>query len=267
VNLVVNHPLHDTLFSLLDGLQPLLDRAEALIRNVAIPDDKNLPWIMPENRPALRLLANCINQADFHRDQEEMERLLRLYLRLNPEDNHGYRALLINYYLRSGQNAQALSLAKSYSDDILPDTLYGHVLASYRLGSLERAAEALAAAVDILPLVPGYLVKKRIARPKLNQHGVSYGGKDSATNVLAFPGDAEHLDYDCLGDLVICAPLVAVEAEAQGKATEAHWAHLVVHGMLHLQGFDHQDAVQTREMEALEIKSLDTLGFANPYND
>jgi len=94
-----------------------------------------------------------------------------------------------------------------------------------------------------------------------------FRGKDSATNVLAFPGDGEHLDYDCLGDLVICAPLVAVEAEAQGKATEAHWAHLVVHGMLHLQGFDHQDAVQTREMEALEIKSLDTLGFANPYND
>ncbi len=180
VNLVADHPFHDTLFSLLDGLQPLLDRAEALIRNVAIPDDKNLPWIMPENRPALRLLVNCINQADFHRGQEEMERLLRLYLRLNPEDNHGYRALLINHYLRSGQNAQALSLAKSYPDDMLPDTLYGHVLASYRLGSLEQAAEALAAAVDILPLVPGYLVKKRIARPKLNQHGVSYGGKDQA---------------------------------------------------------------------------------------
>ncbi len=94
-----------------------------------------------------------------------------------------------------------------------------------------------------------------------------FRGKDSVTNVLAFPGDAEHLDYDCLGDLVICAPLVAVEAEAQGKAAEAHWVHLVVHGMLHLQGFDHQDAAQTREMEALEIKSLDTLGFANPYND
>jgi len=94
-----------------------------------------------------------------------------------------------------------------------------------------------------------------------------FRGKNSATNVLAFPGDAEHLDYDCLGDLVICAPLVAVEAEAQGKAAEAHWAHLVVHGMLHLQGFDHQDAAQTRKMEALEIKSLDSLGFANPYND
>jgi probable rRNA maturation factor len=91
--------------------------------------------------------------------------------------------------------------------------------------------------------------------------------RDKATNVLAFPGDAEFLDYDCLGDLVICAPVVAAEAAAQGKTDEAHWAHLVVHGMLHLQGFDHQDAEQTREMEQLEIKILDTLGYTNPYND
>ena len=91
--------------------------------------------------------------------------------------------------------------------------------------------------------------------------------RDLATNVLAFPGDSELLDYDCLGDLVICAPLVLVEAETQGKSVEAHWAHLVVHGMLHLQGFDHQDADQAREMEQLEIKILDTLGYTNPYND
>jgi probable rRNA maturation factor len=91
--------------------------------------------------------------------------------------------------------------------------------------------------------------------------------RDRPTNVLAFPGDAEFLDYDCLGDLVICAPVVAAEAADQGKTDEAHWAHLVVHGMLHLQGFDHQDAEQTRDMERLEIKILDTLGYTNPYND
>jgi probable rRNA maturation factor len=91
--------------------------------------------------------------------------------------------------------------------------------------------------------------------------------RDSATNVLAFPGDNELLDYDCLGDLVICAPLVLAEAEAQGKAIEAHWAHLVVHGMLHLQGFDHQDEQQADSMESLEVEILDTLGYANPYND
>ena len=92
-----------------------------------------------------------------------------------------------------------------------------------------------------------------------------YRGKASATNVLAFPGDNELLDYDCLGDLVICAPIVAAEAALQNKRVEAHWAHLVVHGMLHLQGFDHQNEVDTRQMEALEIKILDTLGYNNPY--
>jgi probable rRNA maturation factor len=91
--------------------------------------------------------------------------------------------------------------------------------------------------------------------------------KDSATNVLAFPSDAGLLDYDCLGDLVICAPLVVAEAAAQGKPVEAHWAHLVVHGMLHLQGFDHNDDDETAQMEALEIRILNFLGYTNPYND
>ena len=90
---------------------------------------------------------------------------------------------------------------------------------------------------------------------------------DSATNVLAFADDSEVLDYDCLGDLVICAPVVVSEAAEQGKPIDAHWAHLVVHGMLHLQGFDHQGDRDTEEMEALEIKILGTLGYTNPYND
>jgi len=98
----------------------------------------------------------------------------------------------------------------------------------------------------------------------LNQR---FRDRDAPTNVLAFPADAEYLDYDCLGDLVICAPVVSAEASAQGKTDQAHWAHLVVHGMLHLQGFDHRNAEQAREMERLEIKILDTLGYTNPYNE
>jgi len=97
----------------------------------------------------------------------------------------------------------------------------------------------------------------------LNQR---FRGKDSATNVLAFPADSDFLDYDCLGDLVICAPLVATEARQQGKPVDAHWAHLVVHGMLHLQGFDHQADAQATRMETLEVEILDTLGYTNPYN-
>lgn len=92
-----------------------------------------------------------------------------------------------------------------------------------------------------------------------------FRGQDRSTNVLAFPADAEYLDYDCLGDLVICAPVVVAQAAAQGKTDEAHWAHLVVHGMLHLQGFDHQRAEQAAQMEALEIEILQALGHTNPY--
>ena len=91
--------------------------------------------------------------------------------------------------------------------------------------------------------------------------------KDNATNVLAFPTDSTLLDYDYLGDLVICAPVVLAEAREQGKSADAHWAHLVIHGMLHLQGYDHQTDAEAAAMEALEIEILDTLGYTNPYND
>lgn len=94
-----------------------------------------------------------------------------------------------------------------------------------------------------------------------------YRGKDYATNVLAFPTDSTLLDYDYLGDLVICAPVVLAEAREQGKSADAHWAHLVIHGMLHLQGYDHQTDAEAAAMEALEIEILDTLGYTNPYND
>ena len=93
-----------------------------------------------------------------------------------------------------------------------------------------------------------------------------YRGKPAPTNVLAFPYDGAQLDYDCLGDLVLCAPVVVDEAANQGKTVEAHWAHLVVHGMLHLQGFDHHDDADRERMEALEIKILGGLGYTNPYN-
>jgi probable rRNA maturation factor len=94
-----------------------------------------------------------------------------------------------------------------------------------------------------------------------------FRGKDSATNVLAFPADSDLLDYECLGDLVICAPIVLAEAREQGKIEDAHWAHLVIHGMLHLQGYDHQTDAEAQTMEALEVAILDTLGYTNPYND
>lgn len=95
----------------------------------------------------------------------------------------------------------------------------------------------------------------------LNQH---YRGKDKPTNVLSFQGDAV-LAQQILGDLVICAPVVAREAVEQNKTHREHWAHLVVHGCLHLQGYDHEQASEATAMEAREVRILKQLGFADPY--
>ncbi len=88
----------------------------------------------------------------------------------------------------------------------------------------------------------------------------AYRRKDDATNVLAFV-------YDDVkgGDIVLCAPVLRREARAQDKALAAHCAHLVVHGMLHLQGYDHHRATAAKRMEAREVAVLAGLGFANPY--
>jgi probable rRNA maturation factor len=95
-----------------------------------------------------------------------------------------------------------------------------------------------------------------------------YRGKDAPTNVLSFPADlpAEvEVEVNLLGDILMCAPLVAEEAREQGKAEQAHWAHLTIHGVLHLLGHDHQETVDAEVMEGLEIALLESLGIANPY--
>ncbi len=93
-----------------------------------------------------------------------------------------------------------------------------------------------------------------------------YRGKDRPTNVLAFPAELPaELGLPMLGDLVICSEVVAREAAQQGKPSEAHWAHLVVHGTLHLLGFDHETEAQAADMERAEIQILDALGYPDPY--
>ena len=93
-----------------------------------------------------------------------------------------------------------------------------------------------------------------------------YRNRGRATNVLSFGGAGAMPDGSIdLGELVICAPVVAREASAQGKTAPAHWAHLTVHGVLHLLGFDHERHGEALEMETREIQILDRLGFSNPY--
>lgn len=97
----------------------------------------------------------------------------------------------------------------------------------------------------------------------LNHH---YRGKDKPTNVLSFPfTNPAPISLPLLGDLVICQAVVAQEAQEQGKTTQAHWAHLVVHGILHLLGYDHSDDTDAQIMEALECKILAKLGYPDPY--
>jgi probable rRNA maturation factor len=93
-----------------------------------------------------------------------------------------------------------------------------------------------------------------------------YRGKSGATNVLSFPFEAPPgTRSDTLGDLVLCAPIVRREARVQQRTPAAHWAHLVVHGILHLRGYDHENAKAAAVMEAREARVLRSLGYPNPY--
>lgn len=99
---------------------------------------------------------------------------------------------------------------------------------------------------------------------QLNQQ---FRHKQGATNVLSFPfEDPPGVHTQQLGDLVICAPVVSREAAEQGKTEQAHWAHMVVHGILHLCGYDHTNESDADRMEALEIRILEGLGYADPYH-
>jgi probable rRNA maturation factor len=92
--------------------------------------------------------------------------------------------------------------------------------------------------------------------------------RDAPTNVLSFPAGEQpgNRGSRAFGDVVICAPVVACEARQQGKPLKAHWAHMVVHGVLHLAGYDHQKTRDAAAMEALEVEILESLGYSDPYH-
>lgn len=93
-----------------------------------------------------------------------------------------------------------------------------------------------------------------------------YRRKNRSTNVLSFPFKApDFIKSNALGDLIICAPVVVSEAEKQNKEITSHWAHLVIHGLLHLLGFDHEDIVSSVKMETMEIRIMKKVGFGDPY--
>jgi probable rRNA maturation factor len=111
------------------------------------------------------------------------------------------------------------------------------------------------------------LTLRLVDREESRELNSRYRGKNQATNVLSFPAELPPgIDLPLLGDIVVCAPLVAEEARAQNKSLQSHWAHLVIHGALHLLGHDHQGEQEAVEMEALETELLASLGFGNPYD-
>lgn len=123
---------------------------------------------------------------------------------------------------------------------------------------IDAALADLEAPAEVVIRVVGEAEGRRLNR--------DYRDKDYATNVLSFPFEAPPpVLSELLGDLVLCAPVVAREAAEQGKVPIAHWAHLVVHGVLHLRGYDHQTEDEAAEMEGLEREILAGLGFPDPY--
>ncbi len=95
-----------------------------------------------------------------------------------------------------------------------------------------------------------------------------FRNKDNPTNVLSFPFEPiPGVEEDVLGDIVISAPVVLAEASEQDKSPEAHWAHMLIHGILHLGGYDHMTEIEAITMETREVQLLSALGFPNPYNN
>ncbi|HCY63648.1 MAG TPA: rRNA maturation RNase YbeY [Oxalobacteraceae bacterium] len=143
----------------------------------------------------------------------------------------------------------ALSLSVQYPDPRLRETITRAKLRRWLQAALLAPAELTIRFVDV---EEGRTLNR------------DYRGKDYATNVLTFPY-TETADEITRADIVLCTDVLEKEAAEQGKALEEHAAHLVVHGALHAQGYDHEDDEEAAEMEQLEIDILEELGFPNPY--
>lgn len=112
------------------------------------------------------------------------------------------------------------------------------------------------------------VVIRIVDEAEMTQFNEQYRDKKGSTNILSFPFEApEGIDSYLLGDMLVCAPVVEKEAQQQNKQLEHHWAHMIVHGVLHLLGYDHGDDQDAEEMEALEIKILKKIKIKNPYEE
>lgn len=141
------------------------------------------------------------------------------------------------------------------------ETSSSNVPSPARLRAWARAAVANAAV--------GEVTVRLVDEPESAGLNRRFRGRAGATNVLAFPAEAslptDAAELPPIGDVVVCAPLVLREAAEQGRASEAHWAHIVIHGCLHLVGYDHESDAQARRMESRERALLARFDFPDPY--
>jgi len=163
------------------------------------------------------------------------------------------------------------------------DTLHSHVfrerVSDHRCPGQTRLEQWVDAVVAVAGIdAPVSLTVRFVDTEEGRMLNREYRGKDYATNVLSFPLEQPDLPAEMqadevasdhepryIGDLVICAPVVEREAEEQRKTRDDHFAHMVVHGVLHLLGYDHEDDAEAEQMEGLEIAILAGLGLDNPY--
>lgn len=201
-------------------LLPLLARASAILdRALPAGCGRHIPWSEERNRPAVRLLFRLyLWHMETGEEAAAMAALERL-LALNPRDNHGVRAELMNQLLRRGEDQRALELARSFPGDVLADLAYGEVLALYRLGDQAQARRALRSAVGRLPRIPHYLTRKRIKQPP--QDGPQ--GRVSGIILGLAPGgeDQAWLYREAMRDVWEAEPGILAWLKKYGRRSEA----------------------------------------------
>ena len=150
----------------------------------------------------------------------------------------------------------------SYQIDIEVNSVSNHIPA---LDNIERWIAAVLQSDELNEAEVSVYIVDEAESQELN---FQYRGKNKPTNVLSFPAEIpEEVGVPLLGDLVVCAPIVEREAQEQGKTLDAHWAHMLIHGTLHLLGYDHIEDDEAEVMEALETRLVTQLKFPAPYNE